>query len=84
MNEEESAKFLEEQVKEAKENFQKQYGTEDKFQVISEDANTIEQVNGGTGEYRTIDKETKTVTDTYNYFDELKEESKNIGGDSNK
>ena len=79
MNEEESIKHLQEQIDKAKEDFQKQYGTENKFKVIYKDNNTIEEVNGATGEYKITDLRTRNVTDTYNYFDELKEEINNIG-----
>ncbi len=77
MNKEESIKYVQEQVNQAKEDFQKQYGTKNEFKTVYEDGNVKEEVNGKTGEYRTTDKKTKEVS-VYNYFDELNQEVKNV------
>ena len=53
-----------------KKEFQKEYGTENKFKVTYEDEYEKEEVNGATGEIKITDKETKEVF-SYNYFEEL-------------
>ena len=53
--------------------FHKTYGSEDKFKKIYEDSEVREEVNGKTGEMRTIDEKTNKVIDSYNYLQEVAE-----------
>ena len=63
----------EERMAADKEEFQQEYGTEDKFQTVYEDDEFKEEVNGATGVIRYTDKTTGEVEE-YNYFEECNEE----------
>lgn len=56
-----------------KEQFQKDYGTEDKFQTTYENDRIKEEINGATGVIRTTDKKTGEVSD-WDFFKALDEE----------
>ena len=63
----------EERMAADKEEFHKEYGTEDKFQTVYEDDEIKEEVNGATGVIRYTDKTTGEVEE-YNYFEESSQE----------
>lgn len=53
--------------------FHKEYGTANTFKKVYEGEGIREEVNGKTGEVRTIDTKTNDVIDSYNYINEVKE-----------
>ena len=66
MDEQQYTKFLTDE-------FHRTYGSQDKFRKIYEDSEVREEVNGKTGEMRTIDEKTNKVIDSYNYLQEVAE-----------
>lgn len=52
--------------------FHRECGTEDKFTKVYEGDGIREEVNGKTGEVRTIDTKTNDVIDSFNYIKEVK------------
>ena len=65
MTEDEYEKYL-------REDFQKQYGTENTFKVTNEDEYQKEEVNGATGDIKITDKETGKV-EISNYYEDIDE-----------
>ncbi len=53
--------------------FHRECGAEDTFKKVYEGEGIREEVNGKTGEVRTIDTKTNDVIDSYNYINEVKE-----------
>ena len=65
----------EEDLAALKDEFIKEFGSEDEFKKVYEDDEYLEEVNGAKGIFRYTDKITKEVEE-YNYFEELENELK--------
>ena len=76
-----SLEELKQQVEETKNLIREQYGTENKFQILYEDSDVKEEINGATGEYKLTNKGNNKVSE-YNYFNELDQVIENIKVDA--
>ena len=66
MDEQQYTKFL-------TDDFHRTYGSEDRFKEVYADNEIREEVNGKTGEMRTMDAKTNQVIESYNYLEEVEE-----------
>ena len=76
-----SLEELKQQVEETKNLIREQYGTENKFQIVYEDSDVREEINGATGEYKLTNKGNNKVSE-YNYFKELDQVVENVKVDA--